>query len=171
MSDTKLKELLDAMPSIAKVVNTFTSDAVQQKAFAILVGALGAETAAEEGKETPPVTIRKKGAGKRAAPKEKGSKGRKTPAGPPKLKGDLNLRPKGKKSLKELVAEKKPQTNEERFAVIVFYLEKELQQKDIDRDHVYTAFKELGIKAPVDIDAALRKQCGKVGLTPQIAQT
>jgi len=162
MSETKLGELLDAMPNIAKVVNTFTSDAVQQKAFAILMNALGAEDVDEQAEETRS-QARAKGTAKRAAPKEKSGKPRKTPVGPPRLRADLNLRPKGKKSLRDFIGEKKPQTNEERFAVIIFYLEKELKEKGVDRDHVYTAFKELGVRAPVDIDAAIRMAASRKG--------
>lgn len=48
MSETTLKDLLDAMPSIAKAVNIFTSDAVQQKAFAALMNTLGVESEIEK---------------------------------------------------------------------------------------------------------------------------
>ena len=163
MSETTLKDLLDAMPSIAKAVNTFTSDAVQQKAFAVLMNALGSESQIEESGEPATQKTKNKRAASRPPSSDKTGKPRKVQVGPPKLKADLNLRPKGKKSLKDFVDEKKPESNEERFAVIIFYLEKTLQEKAIGRDHVYTAFKELGKKAPVEIDAALRMAASRKG--------
>lgn len=164
MSDTTLRDLLEAMPSIAKVVNTFTSDAVQQKAFAVLMHALGVESEIEKSEKPPGQKTKTKRATKRPALTEKGRKSRKAQAGPPKFKSDLNLRPKGKKSLKDFAAEKKPKSNEERFAVMVYYLEKTLQEKAIDRDHIYTCFKELGgVKFPLQIDAVLRNSARRKG--------
>src|SRR6266496_2338661 len=163
MSETTLKTLLDAMPSIAKAVNIFTSDAVQQKAFAVLMNALGVESELEESEGPPAQKTKIKPATKRTASTKKDGKPRKAQAGPPKFKSDLNLRPKGKKSLKDFLAEKKPKTNEERFAVMIYYLEKTLQEKTIDRDHIYTCFKELGVKFPLQIDAVLRNAARRKG--------
>lgn len=73
------------------------------------------------------------------------------------------MRPKGKKSLKDFVSEKKPKTNEERFAVIIYYLEKTLQQRAIDRNYIYTCFKELGVKFPLQIDPVLRNAARRKG--------
>jgi hypothetical protein len=163
MSETTLKDLLDAMPSIAKAVNIFSSDAVQQKAFAVLMNALGVEAEVEESKERPARKTKIKRVTKRAATTDKVAKPRKAQAGPPKFKSELNLRPKGKKSLKDFVAEKKPKTNEERFAVMIYYLEKTLQEKTIDRNHIYTCFKELNVKFPLQIDAVLRNAARRKG--------
>ena len=158
MPQTTLNDLLEAMPNIAKVVNTFTSDAVQQKAFTILIRALGADQDAIEVEiSTPP---REKRVIKHS---DKEGKTRKTQTVPPRLKPDLNLRPTGKKSLREFIGEKRPLSNEERFAVIIFYLKNTLEEKSIDRNHIYTAFKELGIKFPLDIDAALRMAVSRKG--------
>lgn len=162
MSEKSFEKLLQAMPNIAKAVNTFTSDSVQQKAFSILMDSFGVVVEIEE----PDDEVHDKSKPKKTSTQprvSKGSKQRKAQSGPPKLKADLNLRPKGKKSLKEFVAEKKPQTNEERFAVIIYYLQKTLGEKAIGRDHVHTGFKELGVKAPIQIDAALGMAANRKG--------
>lgn len=155
------EDLLSSMEAIAKTVNAFNSDAVQQQVFAALLKKLAIEVSPPDdngvvdskGKgdvKKPPrrktKVVSKDGTG---IPK-KGKKG-----SSPKVVPDLNLRPQGKKSLKDFVADKQPKDNQERFAVIVYYLQKQLGVKGVGANHIYTAFKELNVKVPLDIEGAL----------------
>ncbi len=64
---------------------------------------------------------------------------------------DLNLKPKDGKSLKEFYAEKNPESNIERNTVFVYYLEKILNINDITADHIFTCYKEMGLKIPLNL--------------------
>ncbi len=66
----------------------------------------------------------------------------------PKLLTDLNLRPKGKTSLKDFYAKYEIKTNFERVVTFVYYLKSELQIENIGIDHIYTCYKEVGVKIP-----------------------
>lgn len=174
MKDTPLDQLLSKMPAIAEAVNAFKSESVQQRAFQVLMrslvsGAEGLEDSVppfgegendkEDNEGGSPKTLKR--AGKFTTPSQR--KKAKVASGPPKVLGDLNLRPDGKKSLIDFVNEKKPRTNEERFAVIIYYQQNTLKLSQISRDHIHTGFKALGIKSPLDIDAALRMAASRKG--------
>lgn len=64
---------------------------------------------------------------------------------------DLNLRPEGKQSLKDVFGEKKPNDQQEQFAVILYYLADILELTSVGADHVYSAFHEAEKKSPLDI--------------------
>jgi hypothetical protein len=61
---------------------------------------------------------------------------------------DLNLKPKDKKSLKKFFEEKHPETNIESNAAFVYYLEKTLGITSITPDHIFTCYKEIGLRIP-----------------------
>lgn len=61
---------------------------------------------------------------------------------------DLNLKPKDKKSLKAFFEDKRPDTNIENNTVFVYYLEKILDISDISIDHIFTCYKEVGLRIP-----------------------
>ena len=69
----------------------------------------------------------------------------------------MNLRPADKQPLRDFVHEKQPKTNEERYAVILYYLQKVISLDSLNADHVYTAFKDANIRVPKDIPGGLRK--------------
>jgi len=52
MEHERFNKLLSEMPGISKVVNAFTSEAVQRGAFRVLVNALGADALEDAGDET-----------------------------------------------------------------------------------------------------------------------
>jgi len=141
------EELVKKIESIAKTVNLFKSEAIQEKVFKMLM-----ETNLEKKKD---ILVHKKSENV----KKTSRKGKKY-----NIIGDLNFRPKDDKSLKDFIAEKKPKDNQERFAVIIYYLTNVLKYSSgITVDHIYTAFKEINEKIPSDIVVALSKASGRKG--------
>lgn len=75
---------------------------------------------------------------------------------PYNLVKDLNLRAeKGRPSLTEFTDLKFPITNEERNLVFVYYLQEILKLESITLDHVYTCYREVNIRNPVNIQNSL----------------
>lgn len=64
-----------------------------------------------------------------------------------KVLTDLNLRPKGKTSLKDFAAKYVIKSGEELSLLVVYYLKEELKET-VTQNHIYSCFKELGKKVP-----------------------
>ncbi len=73
-----------------------------------------------------------------------------------KMLGELDLRQIGKQSLKEYFAEKRPSDQKSQIAVIVPYLTKIAGETNVDYDHLYTCFREVGEKVPLDLRSTVR---------------
>jgi len=168
MSQTNIDDLLQRLQEVAQAVNQFKSEAIQQQAFDLLMRAsdvehnLAPNPQAEQNKQNIPEQAVNAPAPKTAG-RNPGAKPSRGSGKKPTLVTELNLRPSGKKSLKNLVDEKNPNTNEERFAVIVHYLQHELSESNINQNHIYTAFKELNVKVPINIYDALAKCAERKG--------
>ena len=144
MPEDEISQLLQYMPKIAEVVNAFSSEAVQQQAFDALIAAwAGAEMpgqglgrteesvkSGEKGKEGSPTTRAERGARKRKAPSTSSSAVK-----------DLDLRPAGKTSFDDFVAEKQPKSNEDKYAVVVYWLEQIVGLSPITAEHVGAVFR------------------------------
>jgi hypothetical protein len=168
MGAEQLDELLQRMPAIAKAVNSFASEAVQQQAFDALVESLrtaassqpsakphGAQTAATGTPRSP----RKRTDARSSKSDGAASAGRKRAATKaPAMVIDLNLRPQGKKSFQEFVAEKAPSSQSEKNTVAVYYLKHELGVGKVSADHVFTAYREMKAewKLPGDLRNSLQ---------------
>jgi hypothetical protein len=155
-------ELIKRISDIAKAVNAFSSESVQQQAFAALLNALDGgnsphptEQASRSSKESAKQKAAKVDATPNTAPKNGTVKKNSKKTGGPRIVTDLNLRPNGKSSLRDFVTEKGPNDNQKRFAVIIYYLQKKISTKNIDENHIYTAFKDIGVKVPLNIEGAL----------------
>jgi len=61
----------------------------------------------------------------------------------------LNLYPKDKKSLKEFYNQYSTQNTSEVILIIVYYVEKVIELKNIDINTIYTCYKDIGIPVPV----------------------
>jgi hypothetical protein len=68
---------------------------------------------------------------------------------------DIDLRPKGKVSFKDSVAQYASPTKEEIKLLSIAYLADELGIKDITVDHVYTCLDELGERVPTHLKQVL----------------
>jgi len=62
----------------------------------------------------------------------------------------------GRPSLVEFMDTKFPITNEERNLVFLQYLQKNLNLKSIKADHIYTCYRAVKIRAPLDLEASLK---------------
>jgi hypothetical protein len=173
MATDQFDDLLKRLPEIADVVNKFKSEAVQQSAFDALVGLLGidTETAPPENKtRTAKKVSRKKSASRKtetqrgaASGSEQNKPKRKTAKkGSFSMVKDLNLRPKGKKGLKEFCGEKAPKTHVEKCTVSVYYLCNDLSISAVDMNHVYTCYKHMKWRLPSDLSNMLA-QAGSKG--------
>lgn len=160
-------DLMGQMPSIAKAVNAFESEAVQQAAFEALVAAALGDTPSvrRDGAEEPvdPKTPRKRAPAKKRAAKRPagGENGRprssRRASTSPQLVRDLNLRPKSGQHFVAFVDEhNSPKKNNERLLLAVFWLERVAQVDGVTADHVYTCFKEAKWKVPANLRNALQ---------------
>lgn len=150
MGAGELEDLLKQMAAIAKAVNAFSSEAVQQQAFEALVAAHGGDSPPPKHVPPPPTgdgSGRK--AAKRSARKIPGPAGdgetakKRSPARPPKMVNDLNLRPKGKPSLQDFVAARAPKSQHDKNTVVIYYLNNEIGVEKVSADHVFTAYREM----------------------------
>lgn len=64
---------------------------------------------------------------------------------------ELNLKPDGKKSFKDFVQEKAPESNYEKCVVAVYYLQIEIGLEGITPNHVLTCFKNVNWRLPNDL--------------------
>jgi DNA-binding PadR family transcriptional regulator len=77
--------------------------------------------------------------------------------GTAKINRDLNLRPTGKQSFAEFIADKQPSSNQDKFAVAVYYLEQILELPAVALSQVRTVFRLTeNWREPANIDTALR---------------
>jgi hypothetical protein len=82
-------------------------------------------------------------------------------SGQPKVVKDLDLRPKGKTSFADFVKEKGPASNNDKTVVALYYLANELKISRVTRDHVFTAYREMGWKIPNDFANSLQQTATK----------
>jgi hypothetical protein len=74
---------------------------------------------------------------------------------------ELDLRPPGKQSFADFVAEKNPKSNHDKHAVAVYYLATIAGLHPVSTDDVFTAWREMGWKLPPDFGASLRLTASK----------
>lgn len=159
MATKDLDALLERMPAIADAINAFTSEAVQTDAFAALIAAF-------EGKqhrvrtdhltdrsEAADLSLDENDAGDRSGvsdapsapdPKAPAPKRRKSASNGKidwAVVHSLDLTPPGKQSFAEFVALKQPKSNEDKYAVAVYYLENELQLPNVTKNEIGTIFR------------------------------
>ncbi len=120
--------------------------------------AMGASASISEGSDSS--------GGKTKTRKNKSSRSRKAPkksSANPSLVKNLNLRPSGKKALKDFVAEKAPTNQLQRCVVAVYYLKNILGLPAVGMNHVYTCFKDQGWRVPADLRNTLQSAASHRG--------
>lgn len=137
------KELVDRLPEIAKVVNLFDSESVQQQAFGLLADAIGSPAP----KSTAPKLPKKKA----GTPDSTKKRTKKRKASGPTLVKDLDLRPKTGTTWKDFSGAKAPRNYNEKSTVAIYYLIKTAKVAAVTTDHVYTAYKDAGWKVPANL--------------------
>ncbi len=169
--------LLERMDAIANAVNSFTSEAVQQEALSALIAAFEGRshgnksphppapekpqpyTEPDQPEEAPP------NANKGAKPKS--SKPKNTGRGSTndwKMVKDLNLHPSSKPSFADFIEGKKPSSNEDRYAVVVYYLSEILGVSAVTIHQVGTIFRlTKSWKEPTNLASGLRVASSRKG--------
>jgi hypothetical protein len=154
------------MGAIADAVNAFKSDAVQQAAFSALIDAAvgtGAKSnsTAENGEDgfeasQPKSTRNAKGKGSI----KKGA----IPRGQWTFNRSLNLRPTGKKPFVDFVEEKQPKSNEDRYALAVYYLSEIAAHTTVTISDIGSVFRLMpSWREPKQLDAGLRMASSRKG--------
>lgn len=163
MAKDEFDALLARMPEIAEAVNAFTSESIQQEALQALVASFGGPATSRRGPKGAPGNRppEKPGTGKKTKRKPSSGKG----GYRPKFISDLDLAPKGKKPFREFIDEKQPKDNQERYAVIVYYLQHELSVAPITLDHVATVFRLApGLKEPKNVRSGVTTAASRRGM-------
>ncbi|MBS0535429.1 MAG: hypothetical protein JSR72_15330 [Proteobacteria bacterium] len=167
MGQTSFDLLLKRMSEIAGAVNAFSSEAVQEQAFAALVQAFNSELGSVDASltrkresQTPPTVQHGGSAGQEDTPEARTKRGKRregNPAAKIEIIKDLDLRPKGKISFVEFIGQKRPKTNEDKYVVAVYYLEQILGVTAVTESHVATVFRlTQDWREPENLPAGLR---------------
>lgn len=155
--------LIEEMPRIAEVVNTFSSELVQKSAYDALIAAIGAPIApvlhavdnstipAATEKVDPAETVDEETKGRRRRVRSTGPKKTFTPT------KDLNFAPDGKPTLAAFVAEKDPRGQHERNLVACYYLSEVMGIENVDVNNVLAVYRAAGWEASSSPDVSLRK--------------
>ena len=119
--------------------------------------------AAPAAAEPPPTSTSAATSTKKKATKAKTKgKAKKKPKTVYKQVKDLNLRPSGKSSARDFVAEKKPTNQKQKCVVALYYLLHTLELEKASIDHIYTFFKDCSWPVPADLPNTLH-QAGTAG--------
>ena len=161
--------LLAAMPRIADAVNAFTSEKNQRAALYALVSAMGVAPrgpsvagAAAVSITTPDLVERPVEGDVAGVADEVASPvavaGRKRRSSTRKWEPvrDIDFRPEGKVSLRDLVAEKQPASIDQKNIIAVWWLEQIAGLAEIGVGHVMAAYKECSWREPAHPDNALQ---------------
>jgi len=81
----------------------------------------------------------------------------------PTLVKDLNLKPSGLRSLQDFYNEKLPQSNIENNLVFVYYLQKILSISGITMDHIFSCYKDVGLKVPLSLRQSIADTASRYG--------
>ena len=72
---------------------------------------------------------------------------------------DLSGRSANGQSLKDFVADKTPSSNIQKTAVFVYYLQHILKVEEVSIDHIFTCYKTLGYRMPINLQQNLSDTC------------
>lgn len=162
---SKFEELLAAMPSVAKAVNSFQSEEVQKQAFetlvALFVGAKVQASPLVEPQQYEQATAQPQdeqlNADSVAAKKSKSRKAKQSQTRDQvEAVRHLDLRPSGKTSFIDFIAEKQPKSNQDKYAVAVYWLEQIGEVEPITLSHIAAIFKQTqGWREPNNLRVGL----------------
>jgi hypothetical protein len=128
---------------------------------------IGAETKSSEVISSPQSTKRQTPDLPTTSTPHKGEKSRKKGSGSRSqwvFKKDIDLRPVGKMSFAEFVAEKRPKSNEDKYAVAVYYLSEIAERPAVSVDDIGSVFRlTQDWREPKALDAGLRMASSRQG--------
>ncbi len=144
LEDRRMVDELQTMSEIAKSMDSIEDKNVQKRiltwAWAKYVGGSPESTAEHPGQP--------KTRGRKKSSKKSGNKASRSKKKSFSMVKDLNLKPNGKDSLNDFVANKNPTTMTGRITVAVYYLAQTIGVEQVSVDHIYTCFKWMGWKLP-----------------------
>lgn len=167
------ERLLKAMPDIAEAVNAFSSEENQRAALDALVRAMGVTGTAPTISPTLAEPPKSEGNGNDSAGRSTEGVDNKIetgpPSGPPVTGGtartagrrrrpakklepvrDIDFRPEGKQSFKDLVEAKKPANIDQKNVLAVYWLEQVAEIPEIGVGHVMAAYKDRDWPEPTN---------------------
>ena len=155
MDNTNFENLLEKLPKMAEVINSFASEEVQKQAFNVLMESLDLKlsynTVITEGKSSKlgESVSRSSSSSKKANIKKKVTS----------ISADrsLNLRPSNKQSFKAFVEEKQPSNNDEKNVISVYYIVDILAHETATAAQVVTCYEEINWRLPADILNSLQQ--------------
>ena len=147
---------MEALPRIAETVKQFP-EALQPQVFQALLEELRGSQPRQER------TKRSKASERPAGPSKGARKAKRKRSRGPTVRKDLDLRPKGKTSLRGFAESKKPNNNDDKNVVSVYYLRLIADINTISIDHVFTCYREMGWREPTDLANSLATTASKKG--------
>lgn len=162
---TRLVELLDQMPAIAKAVNAFDSPKAQAIALKGLLGA------ADLGQSVPPAraSVGKTGSATAKAPATNSKSKAKAPAKKGRagsrngIDKETQLRPEGKQAFIDFAKEKQPTSQHQKGVVAVYYLSEVAGEDNVSVEMVNACFKAAAWRLPADSSNSLQVAASKEG--------
>lgn len=176
-AETPFDRLLGVMPKIADAVTQFDDAEIKRAAFEVLMTEYGVgrrprptapadlrvvEPPADDGGQEANGSVGPESGDKTQATTARQQRPRK--AGSKKswpLDKQVNFRPTGKPSLREFADEKKPSTNDQKNAVVVYYMTEVLGMSGVSIGQVLTGYNECQWKPSSSPDATLRTTASK----------
>jgi hypothetical protein len=157
MTQPDHEALIQALPRIAEVVNQFKSEAVQARAFDLLVYALGAEVSSsgngattKQRKQSKSRSVSKTPSTGVSIPGSAGGPKPRRASGPSQVK-NLDLRPPNEISFVDFADAKSPRYANEQSLVASIWLRDHGDVSSINTDHIYTAYRAKGWKVPANL--------------------
>lgn len=148
--------LMEALPRIAETVKQLP-EALQLQAFqALLEEFRGSQPRRHPAKQAKASEVPTAPSKETRKPKRKRTRG-------PKIRKDLDLRPKGKTSLAEFAASKAPKNNDDKNVVSVYYLRRMARTEIVGMDHVFTCYREMSWREPTDLANSLAYTASRKG--------
>lgn len=167
MAQDDFETLLKRMPEIAEAVNAFESESLQREALQALVasfrgaGGSGPPEQAMTGQSASKAGATEATNGKPSG-RKKSSSGKSSYT--PSIIRNLDLNPKDKQSFREFIVEKMPGSNQDKYAVIVYYLQHVLGITNITLDHIATVFRVTpDWKEPTNVPSGLATTASRKG--------
>jgi hypothetical protein len=171
MAKEEFEALLVRMKEIAGAVNVFSSETVQAQAFNILINTFSDKDGGDRTKLAPSNHTSVHNLSKEKHDADNGdteSEGRGSKAGRRKrsigsgskqtfpLVKDLDLHPAEKISFSEFIERKKPKSDQDKYAVAIYYLEQVLEKPAITISDISTVFRQTSSwKEPTNLRVGL----------------
>ncbi|AYV57683.1 hypothetical protein EFP84_18740 [Leptospira kmetyi] len=157
---------IEAIKAIDEALSKITEESTRKRIVSWTIEKYG-EGLSQRSANSPPVdkelskksARRKKGLTKITKTSKAGSRTKQTLS----IDKTLNLKPSKKESLKDFVSKKKPNTNQEKCTVIVYYLSRVIELSNVGATQVFTCYKHMNWRVPSDMRNVLALTASRKG--------